>query len=61
MRRGDLVPDAIVLAMIAERARCLHCGGGFLLDGLAQCFREVRLVDRRAIPGPDAAANGRAK
>lgn len=33
MQRGELVPDATVLGVIAERGRCLHCGGGFMLDG----------------------------
>lgn len=33
MQRGELVPDATVLGIIAERSRCLHCGGGFMLDG----------------------------
>src|SRR3974390_884105 len=32
MRRGDLVPDAFVLAMVRERSACLRCGGGFILD-----------------------------
>jgi adenylate kinase len=33
MRRGELVPDEIVLAMIQQRARCLRCPAGFVLDG----------------------------
>ena len=33
MQRGELVPDATVLGVIGERCRCLHCGGGFMLDG----------------------------
>ena len=33
MRRGELVPDSIVLDMIRERRGCLNCGGGFILDG----------------------------
>src|ERR1700682_1100132 len=31
MRRGELVPDEIVLGVVAERSRCLRCKGGFLL------------------------------
>jgi len=45
MRRGDLVPDAIVLAMIAERARCLHCGGGFLLDGFPRTVAQAEELE----------------
>ncbi|HVZ17828.1 MAG TPA: nucleoside monophosphate kinase [Terriglobales bacterium] len=33
MRRGELVPDSIVLDMVRERSGCLRCGGGFILDG----------------------------
>src|SRR5581483_11087866 len=33
MSSGELVPDETVLSLVIERARCLHCGGGFLLDG----------------------------
>jgi len=33
MRRGDLVPDETVLALVAERVGCLRCEGAFLLDG----------------------------
>jgi len=33
MRRGELVPDSVVIAMVRERAGCLRCHGGFLLDG----------------------------
>src|ERR1044071_5411158 len=53
MRRGDLVPDGTVLSMVRERARCLRCRGGFLLDGfprtvaqaeaLAELMRELDL------------------
>jgi adenylate kinase len=33
MRRGALVPDAIVWEMIRERSACLRCRCGFVLDG----------------------------
>lgn len=33
MRCGDLVPDSTVWDMVRERSGCLHCGGGFILDG----------------------------
>jgi len=33
MRRGALVPDATVWEMVRERSACLHCTGGFILDG----------------------------
>lgn len=33
MRRGELVSDEIVIALVRERSGCLRCRGGFLLDG----------------------------
>jgi len=33
MRRGELVPDDTVVALVEERTGCLQCRMGFLLDG----------------------------
>jgi len=33
MHRGELVPDGTVWEMVRERGECLHCAGGFILDG----------------------------
>jgi len=33
MRRGELVPDTTVWDLVQERGVCLHCAGGFILDG----------------------------
>ncbi len=33
MRRGELVSDATVWQMVNERAACIRCTGGFVLDG----------------------------
>ena len=33
MRRGELVPDTTVWELVQERGVCLHCAGGFILDG----------------------------
>lgn len=47
MRRGELVPDAIVREMVRERVTCLRCDDGFILDGFprtlsqAECLKEL--------------------
>jgi adenylate kinase len=43
MRCGELVSDEVVVAIVRERAGCLRCRGGFLLDG----FREPAPRRRR--------------
>jgi adenylate kinase len=44
MRRGDLVPDQTVLDIVRERARCLQCGGGFLLDGFPRTVAQAEAL-----------------
>ena len=41
MRRGDLVPDKTVWEMVRERSGCLHCGGGFILDGFPRTLGQA--------------------
>jgi adenylate kinase len=45
MRSGALVPDQTVLDMVAERLRCLHCSGGFLLDGFPRTVAQAEAMD----------------
>jgi adenylate kinase len=44
MGRGELVPDATVLAMVEERAGCLRCQGGFLLDGFPRTVAQAEAL-----------------
>jgi adenylate kinase len=46
MRRGDLVPDQTVLAMVAERVGCLRCEGGFLLDGFPRTVAQAEALEK---------------
>jgi len=46
MRRGELVPDSTVLALVAERIRCLRCEGGFLLDGFPRTVAQAEALDK---------------
>ena len=45
MQRGELVPDEIVLSLIVERAKCLRCGGGFLLDGFPRTVGQAQALE----------------
>lgn len=45
LRRGDLVPDEAVLAVVNERCRCLTCGGGFILDGFPRTAHQAGALD----------------
>ncbi len=46
MRRGELVPDETVLALVAERVECLRCKGGFLLDGFPRTVAQAEALDK---------------
>lgn len=46
MRRGELVPDQTVLDMVRERARCIRCHGGFLLDGFPRTVAQAESLNR---------------
>lgn len=45
VKRGDLVPDTTVLDIVRERVRCLHCRGGFLLDGFPRTVPQAMALD----------------
>ncbi|MBC8094899.1 MAG: nucleoside monophosphate kinase [Akkermansiaceae bacterium] len=52
MRRGELVSDQTVLDLVAERAGCLKCRGGFLLDGFPRTVAQATALDEvLAVPG----------
>ena len=44
MRRGHLVPDETVWQVVRERLGCLHCGGGFVLDGFPRTLAQAALL-----------------
>ncbi len=53
MRRGELVPDSTVWEMVQERSGCLHCRGGFILDGFPRTLRQAEslqeLLDKEGL------------
>src|SRR5215475_6881965 len=46
MDAGELVPDETVIALVKERAKCLQCGGGFLLDGFPRTVVQAKALER---------------
>ena len=44
MRKGELVTDETVLAMVKERTACLRCLGGFLLDGFPRTVAQAEAL-----------------
>lgn len=46
MRRGDLVPDSSVWEMVRERSGCLHCQGGFVLDGFPRTLGQAEALSQ---------------
>lgn len=46
IRRGELVPDATVLEMVCERKVCLHCRGGFILDGFPRTVGQAESLKK---------------
>ena len=46
MRRGELVPDEIVLALVTERVDCLRCECGFLLDGFPRTVAQAEALEQ---------------
>jgi len=44
MRHGDLVPDSTVWEMVRERSGCLHCRGGFILDGFPRTLAQAEAL-----------------
>ena len=45
MQRGELISDEVVIAMVQERFSCLHCHGGFLLDGFPRTVHQAEALE----------------
>jgi len=46
MRSGALVADSTVWEMVRERSGCLHCRGGFILDGFPRTLEQAGKLHR---------------
>lgn len=47
IRRGELVPDELVMALLQERLAKPDAGSGFLLDGFPRTISQARALDAR--------------
>src|SRR3981081_1619275 len=45
MRRGELVPDEVMVEMIRERIKRPDCASGFLLDGFPRTVPQAEALD----------------
>ena len=45
MKKGQLVPNNTVIEMVRERARCLSCQTGFLLDGFPRTVEQAEALE----------------
>ena len=45
MERGDLVPDEVVIGVIADRIAEPDCAGGFILDGFPRTVGQAEGLD----------------
>lgn len=45
LKHDDPVSDETMLALITERRRCLHCSGGFMLEGFPRTLAQARALD----------------
>ncbi|MCC6791612.1 MAG: adenylate kinase [Thermomicrobiales bacterium] len=46
MARGDLVPDELVIALIAERTDAAEARNGFILDGFPRTVKQAEELDK---------------
>ncbi len=49
MDAGKLVPDEVVISIIAERLKAEDCAGGFLLDGFPRTIPQAEALDKMGV------------
>jgi adenylate kinase len=47
MKAGDLVPDALIIAMVTERLQEADARDGFILDGFPRTIEQAEALDRQ--------------
>ena len=49
MDAGRLVPDAVIIGIVAQRLEQPDCAGGFILDGVPRTLGQAEALDERGI------------
>lgn len=49
MDKGQLVPDEVVIAIVAERLAQSDCAGGFILDGMPRTLPQAEALDKAGV------------
>jgi len=49
MDAGKLVPDAVIIGVVAQRLEQPDCAGGFILDGVPRTIGQAEALDRAGV------------
>ncbi|NBI09291.1 adenylate kinase [Colidextribacter sp. OB.20] len=49
MDEGKLVPDSVIIGIVAERLEQPDCAGGFILDGVPRTIGQAEAIDKAGI------------
>ena len=49
MDEGSLVPDALIMSIIAERVACADCQNGFILDGVPRTLAQAEALEEKGV------------
>ena len=50
MDAGQLVPDELVLSLVAERVKEADCANGYILDGVPRTLVQAQVLDAKGVP-----------
>ena len=51
MDAGKLVPDEVIIGIVAERLAQPDCASGFILDGVPRTIGQAEALDQAGVPG----------